>query len=105
MELPELGGISESSCIASTGKPNSRWGWWAGGQLPSEKLRWCLVWVGSAAVLTCASLCKVFPAEQQSGKTLQRAEGGAGAEQVLESKPGLAAEQTEGGGESVKGNL
>lgn len=76
MELPGLGRISESSCIASPCPsllenqiPGDVGG--LGVSYPVKKLRWCLVWVGSAAVLTPASPCKVFPAEQQSGKTLQ----------------------------------
>lgn len=93
-------------------KPNSRWSWWGWEQLGFSSLgagnrKDVVVFDGveRAAFLTGASLCQVFSAEQQSGQTFQRAEGGARTEQVFASQPSLASEQTEGGGESAKGNL
>lgn len=108
MELPDLGGISESRIaplVHLCWKTKFQVELGAGAQLSSEKAEVLFGLGGQCSLLTPASLCKVFPAEQQSGKALQRAEGGAGTEQVLASKPGLAAEQTEGGGEGAEGNL
>ncbi|XP_044929486.1 BRCA1-associated protein isoform X5 [Mustela putorius furo] len=48
---------------------------------------------------------EVHPTKHESGQTYHRAQRGAGNEQVFASQPGPPAEQTQGGGEGVEGDL
>lgn len=56
-------------------------------------------------LLSSFVLQKVHPTKHESGQTYHRAQRGAGNEQVFASQPGPPAEQTQGGGEGVEGDL